>query len=237
MFVNRLTLCVLAVIALRADLARAQDTDASLEPLANVRAAAERALFKSLGTTPTGLEVKAAALDPRLRLARCATPLTTHANPPRDTQARALVRVGCEAAAWTLNVPVDIQRTATVLVLKRAVIRGEILSANDVASQTRVIPGIASPFVASADELAGRPVRRPLPAGATLAADALNPLLLIHRGQSVTLAAAFGGIDVRAPGQALADAGPGALVRVRNLDSLKIIEGVAESDGVVRVRP
>ena len=47
----------------------------------------------------------------------------------------------------------------------------------------------------------------------------------------MTLAANAGGIEVRAPGRALADAGALQRVRVQNLNSLKVVEGIAESDG------
>jgi flagella basal body P-ring formation protein FlgA len=53
----------------------------------------------------------------------------------------------------------------------------------------------------------------------------------------VTLASGTGGIEVRAPGRALADASANQRLRVQNLDSLKVVEGVAESTGVVRVSP
>ena len=49
------------------------------------------------------------------------------------------------------------------------------------------------------------------------------------------LAARAGGLEVRAPGVALADAAAEQRVRVRNLNSLKVIEGVADTAGVVRV--
>ena len=39
----------------------------------------------------------------------------------------------------------------------------------------------------------------------------------------------------RAPGRALADAAAQQRLRVQNLESLKVVEGVAESEGVVRV--
>ena len=51
----------------------------------------------------------------------------------------------------------------------------------------------------------------------------------------MTLTASAGGIEVRAPGRALADAAANQRLRVQNLESLKVIEGVAESTGVVRV--
>ena len=91
--------------------------------------------------------------------------------------------------------------------------------------------------MASVDQLQGRLTRRALAEGSPLAADALSAALLIHRGQTVTLVAQTAGFEVRAPGKAMADAAAGQRVRVQNLRSLKVIEGLADSQGVVRVLP
>ena len=45
----------------------------------------------------------------------------------------------------------------------------------------------------------------------------------------------LGGVEVRMPGRALADAQPGQPVRVQNVNSLKIVEGRADDEGMVRV--
>jgi flagella basal body P-ring formation protein FlgA len=113
--------------------------------------------------------------------------------------------------------------------------RGEAIGAGDVNVQTRVLAGLASPFVSKVADLEGRVTRRPLPEGTAVTAEAMNAALLIHRGQSVTLTWAMGGIEVRAPGLAMADAGANQRVRVQNLNSLKIVEGLADTEGVVRV--
>ena len=215
---------------------RAQQAPA-LQPLDSVRAAAERALRDELAHVP-GVQLTAVALDPRLRLAACGSRLETQATPPRGNQARSLVRVACsQGASWTVNVPVEIRREVAVFVVRRSLARGEALLAADVAAQKRVLPGLAAPFVTRLEDLNGRLTRRALPEGTAVTADALTAALLIHRGQTVTLAASAGGIEVRAPGRALADASALQRLRVQNLDSLKVVEGVAESDGVVRVNP
>ncbi len=209
-----------------------------LQTLPSVRAAAERAVRGVLDPKATGVTLAAAPLDSRLRLAACAAPLETHAIPPRGNQSRVLARVSCtQGTPWTLHVPVDIRRTHSVLVLRRAVARGETLGAADVDSQTRELPGMSSPYVMRVEDLGGRLAKRALPAGSLLSADALTAALLIHRGQEVTLTAASNGFEVRAPGRALADAAAQQRVRVQNLLSLKIVEGVADSAGVVRVTP
>ncbi len=124
-----------------------------------------------------------------------------------------------------------------MLILRRAVARGESLGAADVVAQKRVVASLTSPYVGRVEDLAGRLTRRPLPEGTPVTAEALSAALLIKRGQTVTLTASTGGIQVRAPGRALADAAASQRLRVQNLDSLKVVEGVAESDGVVRVTP
>ena len=234
MSVNRLTCCLAAVLLGVAAAAAAQDVPV-LQPLDSIRAAAERALRAELSAV-RGVKLTAATLDSRLRLPACTAPLETHATAPRGAQSRALVRVGCsQGASWTLNVPVEIRRELTVFVLRRSLARGEVLLAADVMPQKRVLPGLASSFIARLEDLDGRLTRRALPEGTALSADALTAALLIHRGQTVTLTASAGGIEVRAPGRAMSDAGARQRLRVQNLESLKVVEGIAESDGVVRI--
>lgn len=240
MLVKPLTLCFLSGLLLfgLATPANSQGAAAgdATQSLVAVRRAAEGQLRRELDSGVTGVKFTAAELDSRLRVAACPGPLVTTGKLPRGTQARVLVRVACNSTVyWSLNVPVDIHHATEVLVLRRAVGRGEIIRAEDVLVQPRELPGLTSPFVARISDLGGRLTRRPIPEGTAVTADALDAPLLIHRGQSVVLAARAGGIEVRAPGIALADAGAEQRVRVRNLNSLKIIEGVADTAGVVRV--
>jgi len=241
MTVNSLTLfSVIGVLALGIHSpAAAQSTaaDASVQSLGAIQRAAVAGLRRGLDPGLTGVELNATGLDERLRLPACPAPLVADATPPRAGQSRALVRVACDANHWNINVSVDIRRTAPVLVMRRAVARGEPIGAADVVEQTRVLPGLASPFVGRVSELSGRVTRRTVLSGTALTADALTPALLIHRGQSVTLTSSAAGLEVNAPGRAMADAGQNQRVRVQNLYSLKIVEGVADTEGVVRVGP
>ena len=230
--------CLALLISSGQAQAQSPEAPADLQSLPAVRSAAERALRQQIDPQVAGVQLQAAALDARLRLPACASALETYAQPPRGAQQRALVRVACSAgASWTLNVPVEIRREVDVLLLRRAVARGETLVAADVTAQKRVLAGLGSPYVARVEDLAGRPARRPLAEGTALTADSLSAALLIHRGQTVTLAASTGGIEIRATGRAMADATASQRIRVQNLDSLKVVEGVAESSGVVRVSP
>lgn len=241
MFVNRLTFPRVGLLLWLAGgagvMPAAAQEAAATQPLATITAAAESAVRKVMDPTLADVKLAPAALDARLRLAKCAGKLDTFANAPRNAQSRVVARVSCAAPAWSLNVPVDIRRAHTVLVLKRAVGRGESITAGDVAAQSRELPGLGSPFVARPEDLAGRVTRRPLPEGTAVTADSLGAALIIKRGQQVTLVAESAGFQVRAPGKAMADAAANQRIRVQNLNSLKIVEGLAETDGTVRVTP
>jgi flagella basal body P-ring formation protein FlgA len=57
----------------------------------------------------------------------------------------------------------------------------------------------------------------------------------VLRGQTVTLVADAGGIMVRMAGRALTDGLVNQRVRVQNLSSGKIVEGIARSEQVVEI--
>jgi flagella basal body P-ring formation protein FlgA len=80
-------------------------------------------------------------------------------------------------------------------------------------------------------------VRRPLPAGAVLTSADLLPDFMVRQGEQVMLVAAADGVRVRAAGLALQDGRMGALVRVQNTSSSKVVQGVVTGDRVVDVTP
>ena len=61
--------------------------------------------------------------------------------------------------------------------------------------------------------------------------------LVVKRGQQVTLLASVGGLEVRAAGLAMNDAPAAGRVKVQNLSSNRIVEGVVETADVIRITP
>lgn len=210
---------------------------ATVTPLDAIRAAAERAVLERIPAGQATI-VTAGALDERLRLAPCGGPL--EATLPAATMGahRVAVSVRCtQGASWSVYVPVTVETDVPVLVLRQAAARGARLGPADVEVQTRRLAGLASAYVSDPRELEGRTLRRPLPAGAAVTAEALQPDVLVRRGQQVTLLASASGMEVRAPGRALADGHAAARIRVQNLSSLRVVEGVVESANVIRITP
>jgi len=209
---------------------------AQSEPLTAIGAAAQSYIRSQLPAGASIESVRADALDARLRLPRCASALRASLPPGATVQARTTVGVQCAGpSAWTVYVPVTIESRVTVLVLRSPVARDARLAAGDVALESRKGAGAGAAYLTDPRDLIGRTVRRPLPAGTTLTVDMFKPDIIVHRGQTVTLIAASGSIEVRASGLALADAEAGARLRVQNLSSQKVVEGVVESADIIRV--
>lgn len=209
------------------------------QPLSGIVQAAEAQVRSQLRGVSYEVHLQAVEPDARLHLARCPRALTTAPIGPAQFGPRVTVRVSCitPPAAWALFVPVNLESDIQVLVLRQTQARGARLGAQDVAAESRRVAGLGSAYLSDASALAHRTLSRDLPAGTALTADLFQADFVVRQGQSVTVVAALPGIEVRAPGRALEDAREGTRVRVQNLASQKIVQGVVDATGIVYATP
>lgn len=240
--VNETTSVALNVITLRllcgalAALLLTANANAGVQSLEAIQAAAEGFVRASLPENSARHFVTAGKLDPRLRLDECASPLEAFSQGAAATNARQTIGVRCpNANSWTLYVPVTVEVEVSVLVLRRPLARRARVEMTDVEPQVRRLPGSSAAFINDIASLQGHRLKRALPVGTALTVEMLVPDVIVRRGQQVTLIAASGPVQIRAQGQALTEGGAADRVRVQNVTSLKVVEGVVESDGSVRV--
>lgn len=223
--------CAAALIALAAAFAataRAQDAAESLD---RIRSVAEAAVRRNL---PASAEVSADALDTRLRLPACASKPQAEAGAMRGASNN--VTVLCEApSAWTLYVPVRVRDLRPVLVLTRAVRRGERIDAGMLRAETRDIAQLPFGYLSDVSSVAANEFRRPVGAGQVVSPADLEPERCVRRGDLVTLIGRAAGIEVRAEGKAMADGGKGERIRIQNSHSKRIVEGTVTAPGVVEL--
>lgn len=208
----------------------------AVQSLESIQAAAERKVRSLLPESKATHFVTVQRMDARLRLPACIAPLEAFIANNAAVSARSTVGVRCPSQnTWTVYVPVGVEVEGPILVLRRAMARRVAVEPLDVELQTRRVPGLASEFISDLADLPGRRLKRALPAGTALTSELLVPDVLVHRGQQVTLVALAGAIEIRAQGQALSEGGANERIRVQNVSSMKIVEGVVVSDGTVRV--
>lgn len=226
------------LIGVACGIGRADAGEPGLQPIESLTAAAEAFVRGRLPGSKEALDVRITAdsPDPRLRLNRCTVPLVVEQRGTAELSPRTTVGVRCpNGAQWTIYIPVALETQMPVLVLRRAVARGALLGPADVETKSMWVKGTGAGYLSKVEQLARVHAKRPLSAGAPLAPDMLAPNVLVKRGQEVILVARVGGIEVRAKGVALSDGAADGRVRVQNLNSQRVVEGVVTDESVVRV--
>jgi flagella basal body P-ring formation protein FlgA len=213
--------------------------EASREDLDRVRDAALAAVRAALPLPRGGrLALEAGPLDARLRLARCPVPLATDVTRAPARGGRIAVRVACpEPPRWQLYVPVEARVTAPVAVAVRDLPRGVVLASADLRLERRELSRLPWGHAGSAEELAGRILRRPLRGGEPVPPSATAAAPLVRTGERVVIEAGSGPLSVRIDGVALVDGSAGDRVRVRNLNSTRVLDARVTGEGRVHVGP
>jgi flagella basal body P-ring formation protein FlgA len=224
--------CLLAVTATVIEAAAVQpwqDND-------DIRAAAESFLRDRVGRRAGRTTVEAGALDPRHRLPLCGQPLRAFMRRGVEIGPRTVVGVSCEGAkSWTLYVPVNVFVTTDVLVAARSLPRGHLLAAGDLSRDERDVSRMHSGYLTDSRELVGQRLKHQVIAGRPITPAMIEADRIVTRGQSVTLVAAGAGINVTMTGKALTDGALNQRIRVENVKSGRIVEGIVRSREQVEI--
>jgi len=198
---------------------------ADFEPLDNIRNAAIAAVAH--GEADTLL----VTLDANLQMPKCGAALQANGGQ------RGVSEVSCAApTAWKLYVPVKITRSQPVVVLVRSVGAGQPITADAISTEKRDSAAIVGAAIYDPALAIGRVAQRTLVAGGPLLETDLMSPRAIRRGEAVMLVVRTGGLDVRAPGKAVGDAGLNERVNVENVGSHRIVQGIVREGGEVEVQ-
>ena len=232
---NALLRVSVAVIALTLG-AAAGASSTTWQPTQDIAATAEYFLQKRIGTAAGSTKAQAQRLDPRHRLPRCDKPLEAFLRRGAKITARTIVGVRCTGAKpWKLYVPVDVVVTDSVLVARRTLRRGQVLTAEDLVSEQRDVSRLTQGYISDARELIGQRMKTQLLAGRILTPSVLQADIAVKRGQTVTLTVASGSMTIQMSGKALMDGALSQRIRVENTNSGRIVEGIVRSREHVEV--
>jgi flagella basal body P-ring formation protein FlgA len=199
----------------------------------SIRAAARDFVIEALGAPSTTI-VETSSVDDRLRLAGCSQALDAQMQRAL-VNGQGTVAVACRGAnPWRLFVPVRVIEQVAVVVARRALAAGEVLTAADLGTRTQASTSLPYDFLGDVDGAVGLTLRRSVPAGALLVPAALVQPEVVARGALVTLVTGKGPIRVRSSGVALEAGRVKQRVKVKS-ESGRVIEGVVEASGEIRV--
>ena len=186
--------------------------------------------------TPGRYEIQVNQLDPRLRMPMCDRELTASLESPAQPIGRVTVKVRCEGASpWTVFVPAQVKLFREVVVVTRPLKRTGIIGYDDVAMRERDISMITQSYLTSLDQALGQKLTRPMVADQVITLVHLEQAEVVRKGDQVVISASSGGLTVKMPGEALSNGGMSEQIRVKNLNSNRVIKARVTAPGQVEV--
>ena len=210
--------------------------DAQLQDVAQLETLAKSQAERQFPPLTDRQRFSVGPIDARLKLARCSLPPQASVGPGQHMHDRVMVELRCPGTpAWHIYVPVRIVGTTTVTLAARAIVTGAVLTARDVRTEQRDVSELPPGYMDDPTVAIGLTASRPISSGAVITNQYLVAAKAVQRGQEVTLVADIGSMSVRMAGRALSDCLINQRVKVENLSSGKIVEGIARSEQVVEI--
>ena len=218
------------IVVLSSSIAAAGAQAPEWQPVGDISAAAETYLWNTIGAAAEKTSVQAGNLDSRHRLAYCDQPLQPFLRRGTQIKSRTIVGVRCNGSKpWKVYVPVDVIVTETVFVAKRTLPRGHALTASDVTTEQRDVSRLLSGYISDIRQLSGQRLKTQLLAGKILTPAMLQAETAVRRGQTVTVTTGQGQFSITTSGTALMDGAINQRIRVKNLHSGRVVEGIVRS--------
>lgn len=183
--------------------------------------------FNKIQNPDEEIQVNVGHLDPRLSLHRCEMPLEAFSQGYETRQGRSTVGVRCsDHKPWSLYVPISIKNFKQVVILKQAATRNTMLTEADISLEKMNINRLSSGYFSEVSQVKGKILTQSLSKGAVLTNNHIKLPMAINRGQLVTLIAKNAVVEVRAEGKAMSKGAIGERIKVKNMKTQRIVEGV-----------
>ncbi len=177
-------------------------------------------------------------LDHRLRLSDCGANLSVFLPAGRQLEGHSTIGVKCTNPAkyWTVFLSAKIEIYRQVVVTTRPIERGKIISASDLTTKRQEVSTLRASYYVNPEHVVGKVAARRMALGVPVSSAAIFSPPLVKRGEQVTIIATLNTLEIRMSGQALANGKEGDVIKVKNINSNRVIEGRVSKAGTVQVR-
>ena len=178
--------------------------------------------------------IQVGPIDKRLQLAQCNK--LEMQNFGSANRAARTIQVRCQApASWTLYVPVSVKLMTLVVVATRPLAQGHSLTSGDLRLSEQDLASLPAGVLSDTNMALGQVLASNIPAGFALRQDLFRVAPVIRQGQSLAMVVEGNGMRLVAEGEALQDGKPGQWINARNSKSGRIVKGIVEQDGQLRI--
>ncbi len=181
------------------------------------------------------VEIKVNNLDQRLRLAKCDQEHSLILKDISKSGGNVNVEVSCKGTiSWTILVPALARVYRPVAIASRNLERGNVITENDLTTEVKDISNFRMGFALIPEALIGKELKSAINKGETFRNSSLDSPLVIRRGDTVSMEATIGDISVRTNGTAVSDGRIGQQIKVKNLQSARVINARVVASGRVQ---
>lgn len=207
-----------------------------IQDLDSIRQAVETFFMAEAPTGGGERSIAVTNVDRRLRLQACEESLETFFPPGSRSGRNRTVGVSCAGPKpWTIYVSVRARYRGNVLVAARGLPRDAVIGNNDVFVEERELDDSSFGYLKSPHAALGKRTVRPIRLGDPITEDVLEKVPSVVRGQRVKLVAQSSYLLVRMFGTALENGATGERIRVENSKTKRVVEGIVEEGGTVRI--
>jgi len=209
---------------------------AERQSLASIQMQAEAFLSEYPYNSPYAADFELSSLDSRLNLKPCTSALNIRFTHVDKNMGNTSLTIRCEQPVkWQIHLPVRVNVYDDVLVSKTPLAKGQTIDPSYLIYRKENISRLNQGFFRRTDPLDKLEVKRNLRAQTVLTPAMLKPRLLVKSGQKVTITLDFKGMQIKSSGRALHSASLGQVIKVRNTQTNKVVEGVVSAEGQIRV--
>lgn len=209
---------------------------AERQSLASIILQAEGFLADYPFASPYPVDIRLGQLDKRLNLKPCHKNLDISFTRADRKIGNTSLTLKCRSPVnWQIHLPVSIGVYQDVIVNKTPLLKGQEIGSDQIEYRKKDISRLNRGFFVELDALQELQAKRNLPAGSILNPGNLIQRQLVQSGQKVTIILNLKGLQIKTNGLALQSAGRGQLVKVRNIQSNRIVEGRVSGSGQITV--
>jgi len=205
------------------------------QPIMDITETASNYIIKQMPEEYTIESLKTGKIDSRMKFKKCQQDLTASISGIFRVNKHFTVGVKCANPQWSFYVPIKAIITANIVVANTTILKNEYISKSKLMLVKQAISGQHRRYFKQIKDVAGKEAKRTIKANKPITASQLQPNYLVKRKQQVLIVARNPNLMVKMKGIALKNGKNRDRIKVRNIKSNKIIEGVVSAEGIVTV--
>ncbi|WP_305906579.1 flagellar basal body P-ring formation chaperone FlgA [Methylomarinum sp. Ch1-1] len=207
----------------------------ALQPISSIKTAIANFVNNNFEAVEN-FEYSLMQLDPRLRLSLCDEPLQVFSQSGALEAGRNTIGIHCPTGQkWTIYTVAQIKAFRKVLVLSQPLRRGDIISERHLSYKTEDLSDLRRGYLLNPKRVINQQATRNLAAGTVINRSHFSKPTLINRGERVNIQASSPYFTISMAGIALMDGHKGQNIRVKNINSKRIVQATVVEPGLVSV--